>query len=70
MPSPELFSVTLSVPASLPGCIRLSIKKILNYGEIQKETVYELLDIPEWIIVTIGFIGIVALLFQIEMTGL
>jgi uncharacterized membrane protein YedE/YeeE len=45
-------------------------KKILKYGEIQNETVHELLGIPEWIIVTTGCIGIAALLFLIEMTGL
>jgi len=45
-------------------------KKILHYGGIQKETVHELLGIPEWIIVTIGCIGIVALLSLIEMAGL
>lgn len=45
-------------------------KKILNYGEIKKETVHELLGIPEWIIVMIGFIGIVALLYLIELAGL
>lgn len=45
-------------------------KKILNYGRIQKETVHELLGIPEWLAVLAGCIGIVVFLYLLEMAGL
>ena len=45
-------------------------KKILNYGEIQKETVHELIGIPEWLIVLTGFFGILVFLYILEVAGL
>jgi hypothetical protein len=43
--------------------------KILNYGAIKKETVHELLGVPEWLTVLAGCFGIVVFLFLLEMAG-
>jgi len=45
-------------------------KKILNYGAIKKETVHELLGVPEWLTVVMGCIGIIVFLYLLEMAGL
>lgn len=45
-------------------------KTVLNYGEMKKETVHELLGLPEWLVVLAGFIGIVVFLYLLEMAGL
>jgi uncharacterized protein len=44
-------------------------KKILNYGAIKKETVHELLGVPEWLTVLAGFFGIIVFLYLLEMAG-
>ena len=44
-------------------------KKILSYGSIKKETVHELLDIPEWLTVVAGFFGIIVFLYVLEVAG-
>jgi uncharacterized membrane protein YedE/YeeE len=45
-------------------------KKILNYGEIKKETVHELLGLPEWLVVLAGFFVIILFLYLLESAGL
>jgi uncharacterized protein len=45
-------------------------KKILKYGGIKKDTVHELVGLPEWLTVLAGFFGIVGFLYLLEMAGL
>ncbi|HPW11438.1 MAG TPA: YeeE/YedE family protein, partial [Methanoregulaceae archaeon] len=44
-------------------------RTILTYGRIKKETVHELLGLPEWLVVIGGCIGIVAFLYLLEVAG-
>lgn len=45
-------------------------KKILNYGAIKKETIHELLGLPEWFVVLAGFFVIILFLYLLESAGL
>ena len=45
-------------------------KRVFAYGEIEEETVPELLHVNEWIIVIGGFVGIILFLILLELLGL
>jgi hypothetical protein len=45
-------------------------EKILHYGEIKKETFYELLDLPEWLTVVAGCSAILIFLYILQSAGL
>ncbi|HPM61562.1 MAG TPA: YeeE/YedE family protein, partial [Methanoregulaceae archaeon] len=44
-------------------------RTLLTYGRIKKETVHELLGLPEWLVVLAGCIGIVVFLYLLEVAG-
>ncbi|HNQ25554.1 MAG TPA: YeeE/YedE thiosulfate transporter family protein [Methanoregulaceae archaeon] len=44
-------------------------RTLLTYGRIKKETVHELLGLPEWLVVLAGCLGIVVFLYLLEVTG-